>query len=74
MSNLNCNREKEEELHPQNILSQWATEWNTPMGSEAFARKLDENDPLKHFRNEFYFPKLEKLPKGMNLYSMNTIL
>jgi len=27
--------------------------------SEFFARQLDNEDPLKEFRNEFYFPKIE---------------
>lgn len=30
-----------------------------------FAEVLDEVDPLKHLRQEFFYPKMKTLPKGI---------
>ncbi|CAF4490258.1 unnamed protein product [Rotaria socialis] len=62
MKAANCNG-KDEELTPQNILNELSEKWKIPLVSEAFARKLDENDTLNYIRDEFHFPKLTSLPK-----------
>ena len=63
MDSQYCNG-KEEKLSPQDILNNYANKWQISMTNEAFARKLDENDPLRHLRDEFYYPKIRSLPKG----------
>lgn len=50
---------------PQKMLNEQANKWKLALNSEAFARKLDENDELRHMRGEFYYPKKDTLPKGM---------
>lgn len=50
--------------HPRDILNTFAEQWKVDFNSKAFAEKLDEMDPLKHFRDEFYIPKIRTLPKG----------
>jgi kynureninase len=64
MYNHNCNGQNHQ-LTPQDSLNNQAEKWQISITSEAFARKLDENDPLRHVRDEFYFPKSGGLPKGM---------
>jgi hypothetical protein len=64
MDKHNCN-EKNQQLNPQDILNNRAEKWQLSITSEAFARKLDENDPLRHVRDEFYYPKVGGLPKGI---------
>lgn len=61
MDKHNCN----EKDQPQDILNNRAEKWQLSITSEAFARKLDENDPLRHVRDEFYYPKAGGLPKGI---------
>lgn len=62
-----CNG-KEKPSSPQNTLNNYAEKWQISKTSEAFARKLDENDPLNHVRKEFYYPKVGTLPKGIFIY------
>jgi len=50
--------------HPRDILNTFAEQWKVDFNSKAFAEKLDEMDPLKHFRDEFYIPKIRTLPKA----------
>jgi hypothetical protein len=68
MNNHDCNGICQE-LTPQDILNNHAEQWQIPIASEAFARKLDENDPLHHVRDEFYIPKNRTLPKGIFIYN-----
>lgn len=63
MHSHNCNG-KEQNVNPQDILQNYAKKWQIPITSEAFARRLDENDPLNHVRDEFYYPKVGTLPKS----------
>jgi hypothetical protein len=67
MNNHNCNG-KYEQFTPQDILNNQAEKWQISITSEAFARKLDENDPLRHVRDEFYYPKIGTLPNGIFIY------
>ena len=55
----------------EDALNYQSEKWDIPITSEAFARKLDENDPLRHIRNEFFYPKNRTLPKGIfiNIFS-----
>ena len=66
MSELVCNG-KDLHLTPQDLLENQANKWQVSMTDEQFARKLDENDPLKSFRNEFFYPKVGTLPRGILL-------
>lgn len=52
---------------PRDTLNSYAEQWGLEFTNEAFARKLDQIDPLQHLRNEFYIPKLRTLPKGISL-------
>jgi len=63
MSELVCNG-KDLHLTPQDLLENQANKWQVSMTDEQFARKLDENDPLKSFRNEFFYPKVGTLPRA----------
>ena len=67
MHSHNCNG-KDHQQTPQDILNNQAEKWQISITSEEFARKLDENDPLHHVRDEFYFPKIGGLPKGIFIY------
>jgi hypothetical protein len=60
---------KNQKLSPQDILNNQAEKWQIPITSEAFARKLDENDPLRHVRDEFYYPKIGNLRQGIFIYN-----
>lgn len=60
-----CNGRNQTSSPPQEILNERAEKWQLTLNSEVFARKLDENDELRHVRDEFYYPKKETLPKGM---------
>lgn len=64
MNSHHCNG-VDEKLTPQDILDNQAEQWQIPITSEAFARQLDENDSLSHVRDEFYYPKINSLPKGI---------
>ena len=52
----------------QEILNEQAKKWQLTLNSEEFARKLDENDELRHMRDEFHYPKKETLPKGISIF------
>jgi hypothetical protein len=63
-----CCNEIGQHSSPQDILNSQAKKWQTQLTSEAFASKLDENDPLRCIRDEFYIPKIGGLPKGIYIY------
>lgn len=63
MSGLMSNG-KDSHSTPQDLLEYQAEKWQISMTDEQFAKKLDENDPLKSFRNEFFFPKIGTLPQA----------
>lgn len=65
MNSHACNGIDKSLLTPQDILNQKSEQWRTPMTSEDFARKLDEDDPLRSIRDEFHFPKMSRLPEGI---------
>lgn len=67
MSGLMSNG-KDSHSTPQDLLEYQAEKWQISMTDEQFAKKLDENDPLKSFRNEFFFPKIGTLPQGITEY------
>lgn len=48
--------------HPVSQLQALADEWECDILSEDFAKKMDEQDTLKHLRNEFVIPKVKQLP------------
>ncbi|CAF0891671.1 unnamed protein product [Adineta steineri] len=48
--------DQNKQLSPRDILKSKAEKWQLNMASEEFARKLDQNDLLRHFREEFYYP------------------
>ena len=50
--------------NPRDVLGNYAKKWQVQSDSEAFARKLDENDPLQSMRDEFFIPKMGTLPTG----------
>lgn len=62
-----CNG-KSQQLTPQDNLDEYAEKWQISITSEEFARKLDEIDPLRHVREEFYYPKKGTLPKSIFKY------
>ncbi len=67
MNGFHCN-EQDQSLTPQDILNNQSEKWQISITSEAFARKLDETDPLRHVRDEFYYPKKGTLPKGIFIH------
>jgi hypothetical protein len=67
MNSPHCNG-VDENLMPQDILDNQAEKWQISITSEAFARQLDENDSLNHLRDEFYYPKIKSLPKGVFIF------
>jgi hypothetical protein len=66
--NSHHDNDQNEKLTPQDILNNQAKKWQIPITSEAFAQKLDEKDSLHHVRDEFYFPKMGGLPKGIFIF------
>jgi kynureninase len=50
--------------NPHDVLDSYAQKWQVQTNSEAFAHKLDENDPLRRMREEFFIPKMATLPKS----------
>ncbi|UJR33886.1 hypothetical protein I4U23_021307 [Adineta vaga] len=61
MATHNCNG-NHSLSNPQDILKNQAEKWKISLTNEAFARKLDENDSLRHVRDEFLIPKIGDLP------------
>ena len=59
---------------PRQTLDEHAQKWQLETASEAFAHKLDEIDPLRHVRQEFFVPKMSTLPKGKTLTVLRTIM
>lgn len=59
---------------PRQALDERANTWQLETTSEAFAHKLDEIDPLRHVRQEFFVPKMSTLPKGKTLTKHRTIM
>ena len=49
---------------PTQTLLRLAKEKNLEITDVAFASLLDEQDELKGFRDEFYYPKMKDLPLG----------
>ena len=62
---LAYDNEHEPGKHPRDILNSYANQWQIQFNSEKFAKKLDEIDPLNYTRDDFYYPQLNKLPKGI---------
>jgi kynureninase len=52
---------------PQDILDGQAKKWQLKISSEEFAQELDQNDPLSHVREEFYYPMSADLSEGIVL-------
>ena len=50
--------------HPSVLIDQFEKDWNLKCHTEEYARKLDENDPLREFQDKFFYPKCGKSPKG----------
>ena len=51
-------------FEPARTVLRLAKESNLEITDEAFAKLLDEQDELKNFRQEFYYPKMKDLPLG----------
>lgn len=49
-------------FEPARTVLRLAKESNLEITDEAFAKLLDEQDELKNFRQEFYYPKMKDLP------------
>jgi len=39
--------------------------WDCPLTDVRFARAMDDNDPLRGFRQQFHYPKLRELPNSL---------
>ena len=53
-----------EHCHPAETLREKATSWNSDVTSQEFAKKMDAEDPLRHLRDQFHYPKSIDLPQG----------
>ena len=67
MNSNHCNG-FDEKLPPQETLEHKAEELGVSLRSEQFALELDQDDSLKHLRNEFRYPKIATLPKGKDKF------
>ncbi|CAF0911182.1 unnamed protein product [Didymodactylos carnosus] len=47
---------------PEQFLQEKCDQWSLNIHSEEYARKMDECDPLRYVRNEFFYPKMSALP------------
>ena len=50
--------------HPSHRLSNLAQSYGVKTDSDAFAKRMDEEDPLKEFKDQFCTPKNKDLPLG----------
>lgn len=51
-------------VFPIEKLRSLAEQWKIDLDSDDFALKLDQNDPLRTYRDQFYIPKKKDLPNG----------
>lgn len=51
-------------LTPQEDMLKKAAHWKCTITSLTFAQKMDAQDQLRHFRNQFHYPKSRDLPGG----------
>lgn len=52
---------------PMEELRSLAKLWGVSVGSAEFARRLDETDPLRSYRDRFSVPKMVDVSVGKNL-------
>lgn len=52
---------KTDELHPAEKLLATAKKLGKEVEDLEFALYMDEQDPIKHLRNEFFYPKMKDL-------------
>lgn len=52
---------KKDDRHPADSLRALARKLDMPIDSLEFARYMDENDPIRHLRKEFHYPKMKEL-------------
>lgn len=52
---------KKDDCHPADSLRALARKLDMPIDSLEFARYMDENDPIRHLRKEFHYPKMKEL-------------
>lgn len=50
-------------LHPSWTLLRRAEEWQCKLTDAEFSKRMDSEDPLRHFRDLFHYPKKCDLPK-----------
>lgn len=51
-------------LEPMNTLRDNSNRWGLPLTEVDFACKMDSTDPLRGFRDKFFYPKMGGLPRG----------
>jgi len=54
---------------PMQQLLEKSRQWNFSLTDVRFARKMDDNDPLRGFRQKFHYPKLRGLPSSLGQFS-----
>lgn len=57
----------EKVLHPFELLTNLANEWNMNVFSEEFSSELDKRALWPHYRERFHYPKAKDLSKGMSV-------
>jgi len=50
---------------PQSFLNTKSDQWQLKLNSEQFAKFMDNQDPLRYMRQEFFYPKMATLPNGL---------
>ena len=58
---------KQLNFKPARTLIRLLKETKLELSDEAFAKFLDEQDELKHFRGDFWYPKMKDLPPGIHI-------
>lgn len=53
---------------PMQELVENSRQWNYPLTDVRFARSMDDNDPLRGFRQQFNYPKLRGLPSSVGKF------
>jgi len=53
---------------PMQQLFERSRQWNCSLTDVRFARTMDDNDPLRGFRQQFHYPKLRGLPSSLGSF------
>lgn len=49
---------------PVSVFREKSSKWGVAIESAEFARRMDQEDPLRSFRDQFTFPKKAMLPNS----------